>query len=356
MKDEQKISEVGVKENAFIVVMISKRKPQPAAATNSTTTTTAATSTPITTTPSPTQPTASSTTQPAATAPTTASPTQPTPTSTTTTTTPSQPTATTAAPQPASLTGVSDETINDLMAFGYTREQVIAALRAAFNNPDRAAEYLFSGIPSHLQQPSRPAPTAQSTAGAAERSASGTGSVPPITAERAAAAAARGGAQGPMDFSSLGIPQHELEQIRTLLASNPQLLQPLLQQLAQTNPELIQAIQANPQAFMNMLGVQPQQGAAGQGQQPGPGQHAIYVTEEEQAAIARLEGLGFERNRVLEAFLICDRNEEAAANYLLEHQFDEDELDIQAAQQGQGGQGQQGGDDEEFHGDEEMPE
>lgn len=45
----------------------------------------------------------------------------------------------------------------------------------------------------------------------------------------------------------------------------------------------------------------------------------IAVTEEEAAAIERLQGMGFERAACIQAFIVCDRNEEAAANFLLEN-------------------------------------
>lgn len=33
--------------------------------------------------------------------------------------------------------------VNEMMAMGFEREQVMRALRAAYNNPDRAIEYLM---------------------------------------------------------------------------------------------------------------------------------------------------------------------------------------------------------------------
>jgi len=80
---------------------------------------------------------------------------------------------------------------------------------------------------------------------------------------------------------------------------------------------------------------------AGAGGQPGAGgavgpggvpQGYIQVTQEEKAAIDRLTDLGFDRQLAIEAFLVCDRNEAEAANYLL-NMGNEDLEDDQTQQQ-----------------------
>jgi len=108
---------------------------------------------------------------------------------------------------------------------------------------------------------------------------------------------------------------------------NPALLQPFLTQLGQTNPQLLQMISRNQEAFVQLLqgesGGDFDPAALGTGGEGGP--QYIEVSESDRAAIDRLVGLGFHRDVVLQAFLACDRNEELAANYLLEHGFDEDD-------------------------------
>ncbi|KRX01359.1 UBA-like protein [Pseudocohnilembus persalinus] len=46
----------------------------------------------------------------------------------------------------------------------------------------------------------------------------------------------------------------------------------------------------------------------------------IQVTQEEKQAIERICNLGFSKKSCLEAYIICDKDENLAVNYLLENQ------------------------------------
>jgi UV excision repair protein RAD23 len=223
-----------------------------------------------------------------------------------------------------------EQAVNSLVEMGFEKDQVVKAMRASFNNPDRAAEYLMTGIPEHLLPQTEPAPPAAGQAAAqpaAQPAAAATGGAAapaenqPINLFEAAANAARpaaaAGGQNNLAFLNNN-PQ--FQRIRELIHSNPQLLQPVLQQFGQSNPELMELISANPDAFVHLL--EEGMGDEQQGGENNPlaGAVPIQISQEEAEAITRLEALGFERSLVIEAYFACDKNEELAANYLFNTQ------------------------------------
>ncbi|XP_053321836.1 UV excision repair protein RAD23 homolog B [Spea bombifrons] len=229
----------------------------------------------------------------------------------------------------ALVTGQSYENmVTEIMSMGYEREQVIAALRASFNNPDRAVEYLLMGIPGDREgqavaeppqtltttptTPTQPLPVA---AGAA---ATTTTPTTPST----------GG--NPLDFLQN---QPQFQQMRQIIQQNPSLLPALLQQIGRENPSLLQQISQHQEQFIQMLNDPvPESGQSGGGSggrgvvaEAGSGHmNYIQVTPQEKEAIERLKALGFPEGLVIQAYFACEKNENLAANFLLQQNFDDD--------------------------------
>ncbi|KAH6888632.1 XPC-binding domain-containing protein [Thelonectria olida] len=331
LKDDDTVSSYNIEEKGFVVCMVNKPKGKPAA---------------------PAAPAAESSAPPATPAQpvtsTPAAPAAPSHTSSQQAAVPATPT-----PQRSADTGAAAndtpglalgqariEAIANMEAMGFARPDIEAAMRAAFNNPDRAVEYLLTGIPEDVQteqrqQPRQPAAAAPpsgnqpaATQGGDDsinlfdlaaqqgnpRSGSGGGGGQDVSA---AAAAATQGDLGNLDFLRHNA---QFQQLRQVVQQQPQMLEPILQQLGAGNPQLAQLIASNPDQFLQLLGED-----AGDDDVPlPPGAQAIAVTEEERDAIERLCRLGFDREQAIQAYFACDKNEELAANFLFD-QPDEDE-------------------------------
>jgi UV excision repair protein RAD23 len=224
--------------------------------------------------------------------------------------------------------------VAQMEAMGFARSDIDRAMRAAFFNPDRAIEYLLTGIPDNIQEQQQqqqqeaaaPAPTADAPAPS--------GGEEPLNLFEAAAQAGEGGGRGARgagagagagaggDAASLEFLRSNphFQQLRQLVQQQPHMLEPILQQVAAGNPQIASLIGQNSDQFLQLLGedIDEEEGSLP------PGAQAISVTEEERDAIERLCRLGFPRDHVIQAYFACDKNEELAANFLFD-QPDEDE-------------------------------
>lgn len=108
--------------------------------------------------------------------------------------------------------------------------------------------------------------------------------------------------------------------MRQQVRQNPQILPQLIAYLQQNNPTLYNLFTQQPELLRALiLGGGGGAGAGGAGGQQPDGRHVIRLTQEESDAINRLTTLGFDRYAAAQAYLSCDKNEELAANMLLEN-------------------------------------
>ncbi|KAI1144181.1 UV excision repair protein Rad23 [Hypoxylon sp. FL0543] len=331
LKDEETVAAHKIEEKGYVVCMVSKPKSAPAPAAAATSSSSAPPETPA-----------------RSVAATPAAPAAPAPASAAAAAAPATP-----SPAPAGA-GIGDNSmamgearagvIANMEAMGFERAQIEAALRAAFYNPDRAVEYLLTGIPESARQPEPQREAAAQPAGAATtggaaaqpaepepeggnvnlfdlaaqqgRGGSRGGAGGNAQAAAAAAAAAGGQTLGNLDWLRNNA---QFQQLRQVVQQQPQMLEPILQQLGAGNPQLATLISQNPEQFLNLLG------EAGDDDAPlPPGAQTIAVTEEERDAIERLCRLGFDRDAAIQAYFACDKNEELAANFLFDQPEDDE--------------------------------
>ncbi|XP_072848094.1 UV excision repair protein RAD23 homolog B isoform X1 [Pogona vitticeps] len=237
----------------------------------------------------------------------------------------------------ALVTGQSYENmVTEIMSMGYEREQVIAALRASFNNPDRAVEYLLMGIPGDRESQGMTDPPQAAGTGASPSSAVAAAAAATTTTTTTTTSSTGG---HPLEFLRN---QPQFQQMRQIIQQNPSLLPALLQQIGRENPQLLQSSHAPQQIsqhqehFIQMLNEPVQESGQGGGGSGGGGggggvaeagsrhMNYIQVTPQEKEAIERLKALGFPEGLVIQAYFACEKNENLAANFLLQQNFDED--------------------------------
>ncbi|KAH6761455.1 Rad23 UV excision repair protein family [Perilla frutescens var. hirtella] len=329
LKEGTTLEENKVAENSFVVVMLSKNKASPAE--GSTTSSAPTVKEPQTSAP---------------------------PISTSVSNTPQPPAAAVPVSAPAPILSASEVpdvydqaasnlvagnnlegTIQQILDMGggsWDRDTVVRALRAAYNNPERAVEYLYSGIPESAEAP----PTSGSVP-------SGHAVNVPSEPQAAQPAPAAGPNANPLDLFPQGFPNMgsnaaggantldflrnspQFQALRAMVQANPQILQPMLQELGKQNPQLVRLIQEHQTDFLRLINEPTAEGGEGinniLGQLAGAMPQAVTVTPEEREAIERLEAMGFDRELVLEVFFACNKNEELAANYLLDHMHEFEE-------------------------------
>ncbi|XP_013994302.1 UV excision repair protein RAD23 homolog B isoform X1 [Salmo salar] len=323
LNDDTAIKDYKIDEKNFVVVMVAKPKAAPAAAQPSgsaaTTTTSSTTAPTVPTAASPGSDNPPEGSKPAEERPCNTSAPASTPTSSSglLTNVNMFEEATSAL-----VTGQSYENmVTEMMLMGYEREQVVAALRASFNNPDRAVEYLLTGIPAGEESHAGADPVVPSVGGGTPALNTGSMTTPASVATGA----------NPLGFL---VNQPQFLQMRRIIQQNPSLLPALLQQIGRENPQLLQQISSHQEQFIQMLNEPAQEGGqggggeggggVGVGGEAGSGMNYIQVTPQEKEAIERLKALGFPEGLVIQAYFACEKNENLAANFLLQQNFDDD--------------------------------
>jgi UV excision repair protein RAD23 len=268
---------------------------------------------------------------------------------------------------------VNEHAIESLKSMGFPDAEVRAALTAARGNADLAYEFLCTGIPPQMQQQQQqPQVTPSGGAGDLEQLRQHpqfnqlkqlvqtnpaalpqvlnllgqqspalltainaneesfiammnepiTDTPPPVPQAQQPVPGqglpGQGGVNPQQMMSMLAnMPPEQRTQMAQSMGLTPEQLQNVMQMVSMMPPDQLQQMMA--QGGMPGMGG----GEGGQGGVP-PGAHVIRLTEEELASVNRLVALGFTQQQAAEAFMVTDRNEQLAANYLFDSMGQDD--------------------------------
>ncbi|KAL6010375.1 hypothetical protein ACLOJK_000806 [Asimina triloba] len=347
LKDPTTLEENGVSENSFLVIMLTKElydsanrdtniwhQPKVSSSGSSTTANTATSQAPVVVS-----------SPPNTSVPTSTAPEVPAVSSAPTPVTAPTPTAT-ASPAPATVAALMEcdaygqaasnlvagsnfeEAIQHILDMGggtWDRDTVIRALRAAYNNPERAVEYLYSlmstlGFLSYDH---------------AVNSLLDVGGVIPEDINVSRAGVSISYRYGDRDQAIKGIPeQAEIPPVAREPSSGQGANPPALQAPPSAPPPAVPVPVPSSGPNANPLDLFPQ-GLPNVGSNAGAGTldflrnspqfQALRAMVQANPQILQLEAMGFDRAIVLEVFFACNKNEELAANYLLDHMHEFEE-------------------------------
>ncbi|KAE8681301.1 Ubiquitin receptor RAD23c [Hibiscus syriacus] len=315
LKDETTLSENSVAENSFIVIMLAKNKGSSADGA-------AGSTAPTTKTPQASVP-------PVAPAPASTAPLATSAMATPAPVAEFSPVASTPIELESDVYGQaasnlvagsnSEGAVQQILDMGggtWDRDTVVHALRAAFNNPERAVEYLYSGI---AEQPEAPAVARAPVAGQTANPASQSQQLP-----QPAAVPTSGPNANPLDLFPQGLPNigaagagaGTLDLLRNSQQFQALRAMPMLQELGKQNPHLVRLIQEHQADFIRLINESAEGGEGNVlGQLAEEMPQAVQVTPEERDAIERLESMGFDRATVLQVFFACNKDEELVATF-----------------------------------------